>query len=123
MVWRFNHHFMRTDSIHLVKESFTFTVQIALDAQRWKFVRHHADAPTGGVWTAAVPSIDKNLRRSARFIPRTEGTIFLFSGDDALSKEVVRALSSFRRNDHPSARDRVFPQLRHSNPPPQISSG
>ena len=108
MVRRLNHDFMRADSVHLVKETFPFAVQFTLDAQRGEFVWHNPDAPARRVWASAVPSIDENFRRSARFIAHTEGTILLFSGDDALPKEVVRPLPSFRRNDHPSARDRVL---------------
>src|SRR5882762_9270626 len=121
MVRRFNHDFVRADSVHLVKETFPFAVQFALDAQSGEFVWHHADAPARRIWASAIPSVDENFRWSSSFIAHTEGAILLFSGDDALSQEVVRPLSSFRRNDHPSARDRVLTQLRQSNPPRRCS--
>src|SRR5437879_3907613 len=121
MVRRFNHDFVRADSVHLVKETFPFAVQFALDAQRGKFVWHNPDAPARRIRASAIPSVDENFRRSSSFIAHAEGAILLFPGDDALSQEVVRPLPSFRRNDHPSAGDRVLTQLRQSNPPRRCS--
>src|SRR5260370_30428476 len=117
MIRRLNHDFVRADSVHLVKETSSFAVQFALDAQRGKFVWDNPDAPARRVGASAVPTVNEDFRRSSRFIARAERTILLFSWDDALSKEIVRPLPSFRRNDHPSARDRVLTQLRQSNPP------
>src|SRR5216684_3062388 len=121
MVGRLDNDFMRADSVHLVKETFSFAVQFAFDAQGGKFVWHNPDAPARRVWASAVPSVDENFRRSSSFIAHAEGAILLFSRDDALPEEIVRPLSSFRRNDHPSARDRVLTQLRQSNPPRRCS--
>src|SRR5260370_22881791 len=117
MVRRFDHDFVRADSIHFVKEAFSFAVQFALDAQRGKFVWNNPDAPARRVGAAAVPSVNENFRRSSSFIAHAEGAILLFSWDDALSEEVVRPLSTFCRDNHPSSRDRVLTQLRQSNPP------
>src|SRR5437016_896039 len=122
MVRRLNHDFVRADSVHFVKETFPFAVQFALDTQRGKFVWLNSNAPARRIWASAIPSVDENFRRSSSFIARAERAILLFSGDDALSQEVVRPLPSLRRNDHPSARDRVLTQLRQSNPP-RICSG
>ncbi len=96
MVRRLNHNFVRADSIHLVKKSFAFTVQFALNAQRGKFVWHNPDAPARRVWASAVPTVNENFRRSSRFIAHAEGTILLLSWDDTLTQEVVRPLPSFR---------------------------
>src|SRR5260370_37494786 len=96
MVRRHDDHFVRADSIHLVKETFSFTVQFAFDAERGKFVRHNADAPAWRVWASAVPAVDENFRGSTGFVADTEGAILFFSWDDALSQEVVGTLSSFR---------------------------
>src|SRR5229473_2033182 len=117
MVWRLNHHFMRANSVHLVKETFAFAIQFALDAQRGKFVRDNPDAPARRVGASAVPTVNENFRWSSRLVADAKGAILLFSRDDALTEEVVRALPSFRRNDHPAARYRVFTQLRQSTPP------
>src|SRR5229473_5968626 len=122
MVWRFDHNFVRADSIHLVEETLSLAVQFTLDAQCWKLVGHNPDAPAGSIWASTVPPIDEDFRRSSSFIAHAEGAILLFSRDDALTQKVVRTLPSFRRNDHPSARDRVFPQLRQSNPPRTVSA-
>src|ERR1700675_3312340 len=112
---------MSADSVHLVEEAFSFAVQPAFDAQCREFIRHHTNAPTGCVRPAAVPAINQNLRRSLGLITRTEGAILRVLGDNALAQEIVRPLSSFGRNDHPASRDRVFTQLRQSNPPRKCS--
>src|SRR5260370_13180038 len=117
MVRRLNHNFVRANSVHLVKQAFAFAVQFALDPQRGKFVGHTPDAPARRVWASAVPSVNENLRGSSRLIAHAEGTILLFSWDDTFTEEVVRTLPAFRRNNHPSAGDRVLTQLRQSNPP------
>src|SRR6266478_2306661 len=96
MVRRLNHHFVRADSTHLVKETFALAVQFTLNSQRGKFVRHHADTPARRVGTSAVPAVHKNFRRSPSFVARAEGAILLFSWDDALTEKVVRPLPAFR---------------------------
>src|SRR5260370_40499991 len=68
MVWRLNHDFVCADSVHLVKETFSFTVQIALDAQSREFVWHNANAPAWRVWASAVASVNEDFGRSAGFI-------------------------------------------------------
>ena len=70
MLRRFDDHFVRADAVHLVEETFAFAVQFAFDAQRRKFVGHHANAPAGRVGAAAVAAIDQNLRRRLRFTAR-----------------------------------------------------
>src|SRR5260370_12694197 len=122
MVWRLNHDFVRADSVHLVKEPLSLAVQFALDTQGGKFVGHNPDAPAGSIWASAIPSVDEDFRRSPSFIAHAEGAILLFSRDDALTEKVVRTLPSFRRNDHPAARDRILPQLRQSIPPRTVST-
>src|SRR5260370_33296011 len=117
MVWRFDHNFVRADSIHLVEETLSLAVQFTLDAQCWKLVGHNPDAPARRVWASAVPPIDEDFRGSSSFIAHAERAIFLFPWDDTLTEKVVRTLPSFRRNDHPAARDRILPQLRQSIPP------
>src|SRR5229473_1295192 len=96
MVGRLDDNFVRADSVHLVKETFAFAVQFAFDAQCRKFVWHHADAPARRVWASTVPAVDEDFRRSSRFIAHAKGAILLFSGDDALTEEVVWPLPSFR---------------------------
>src|SRR5258708_60954 len=96
MVGRLDDHFVRADSVHLVKETFAFAVQFAFDAQCGKFVWHHADAPARRVWASAIPPVNENFRRSSRFIANAKRAILLFPGDDALTEEIVRPLPSFR---------------------------
>src|SRR5713226_7711282 len=122
MVWRFDHNFVRADSIHLVEETLSLAVQFTLDAQCWKLVGHNPDAPAGSIWASTVPPIDEDFRRGSSLIAHAERAILLFPWDDTLTEKVVRTLPSFRRNDHPAARDRVLPQLRQSIPPRTVST-
>ena len=117
MVRRLDDHFMRADSVHLVEEALSLAVQFAFDTQCGKFIRHHANVPARRVRPSAIPSINQNLRRSLGFIPRAEGAILRVPRDHALAQEIVRALPAFRCNDHPSARNWIFAQLRQSEPP------
>src|SRR5260370_18129117 len=117
MVWRVHDHFMSADSVHLVEEAFSFAVQPAFDAQCRKFIGHHTNTPTRGVGRAAVSAINENLRRSLGFVARAKGAIPRVLADNTLAEEIVRPLSSFRPNAHPSPRDRVFTQLRQRMPP------
>src|SRR5260370_10113393 len=45
MIRRLNHDFVRADAVHLVKDTFSFAGQFALDPQHWKFVWDTRDAP------------------------------------------------------------------------------
>src|SRR5436853_531696 len=92
---------MCANSVHLVEETFSFAVQPTFDAQCGEFVGHHTNAPTGCVSTAAVSAINQDLRRSLGLIAGAEGAILGVLGDNALAQEIVRTLSSFRRNAVP----------------------
>src|ERR1700674_972912 len=62
MVRRLDDHFMRADTIHLVKQPFAFAVQLTLDAERREFIRDHANAPAWRVGPAAIAAVHENLR-------------------------------------------------------------
>src|SRR6266850_1016712 len=117
MLRRFDDYFVRADSVHLVEEPFAFAVQFALDTQSRKFVWDHSNTPAWRIGAASVTSIHKNLGWRLGFIPYAEGAILCICGDHAFAQEFVRPFSAFRRNDHPSARDWVFSQLRQFYPP------
>src|SRR5260370_1363222 len=85
MVWRFDHNFVRADSIHLVEETLSLAVQFTLDAQCWKLVGHNPDAPARRVWASAVPPIDEDFRGSSSFIAHAERAIFLFPCNNTLT--------------------------------------
>jgi len=70
---------MRADSVHLVKETFSFAVQFAFDAQGGKLVAQPG-CPARRVGPPAVPSVDENFRRSSSLIAHAEGAIFLSLG-------------------------------------------
>src|SRR5262244_3958234 len=113
---------MRANPVHLVEEPFALAVQLALDTKRRELVRDHSDVPTRRIGPAAISSVHQNLRRRLRFISNAEWTILRIRGNHAFAKEFVGPFSPFRRNDHPSARDGVLPQLRQKCPPRCSSS-
>src|SRR5205814_8849049 len=100
------------DTVHLVEQAFTLAVEIPLDAESGKFVRHHAQLPPGRVRPAAVSSVHEHFGRRLGFIARAERAIFRLFRDYAFAQKIIRPLSALRRNNHPATRDGVFPQLR-----------
>src|SRR5580704_2420496 len=122
VIWSFDDHLMRTDTVHLVKEAFALAVEIAFDAECGKFVGHHANGPTRRVRSSVAPAINKNLRRRLGFVTGAERTILAIrQGRDALAQKIVGALSALGGNNHPAASNRVFSQLRQCKPPRQWS--
>src|SRR5258708_29718521 len=57
MVWRLNHDFVGADAIHLVKQTFSFAVQIAFYSLRGKLVWHYSDAPARSVGYSPTPIV------------------------------------------------------------------
>jgi len=112
VIRRFDHHLVGADSVHLVEQPFAFAVKIPFDSQRRKFVRHHAQLPTRRVRAAAVPPVHQHFRRRLGLIPCAERTILRLPRDHTFAQKIIRPLSAFRRNNHPSTRNRVFAQLR-----------
>src|SRR5205814_9279554 len=112
---------VRPNAIHFVEQSFAFAIQFALDAQRWKAVRHHANAPAGSIRAAAISSVDQNFGWRFGLRAWAEGTILRAVDDHAVAEKIHRASSAFGGDDHPSARDGILSQLRHSNPPRSFS--
>ena len=94
MVGRFDDHLVRAHAVHAVEQSVAFAVQVAFDAQRRKFIGHHAQRPSRRVPPAAVASVSKDFRRSLSFIPGTERTNPHSLDLNALAHEIRRAPDS-----------------------------
>src|ERR1700722_7108949 len=120
VIGRFHDNLVRADAIHLVKEAFTFAVEIALDAECGEFIGHDANGPSGGVRASVAAAVDENLRRRLDFMAGAEWAILaVWQRRDALAQKIVWALSALGGNDYPTASNRIFSQLRQSNPPRQ----
>src|SRR5882762_8475560 len=108
VIRRFDDHFMRADSVHLVEQPLALFIEFAFDPQRRKFVWHHSNGPSRSVRTTAVSPVHQHLIRSLPFVPRTEWTIFRILLHHAFAQEIHRPLASLGRNNHPAACNRVF---------------
>jgi hypothetical protein len=74
MLGRFDDHFMSADPVHLVVNSFAFSVQVSFDAKGREFIRYDPKAPARRVWRSSIVSKSDDLRRSSILIPFTERT-------------------------------------------------
>jgi hypothetical protein len=118
VIGRFDDDFMGADAIHLVEKTFALAVKITFDTKRWEFVGYHAYGPARGVGASVAPAINKNFRRRFGLMPWAKWAVLAIGhGSNAFTKKIVWALSTLRGNDHPPASDRVFSQLRQSQPP------
>src|SRR5580693_2269177 len=109
---------MRPDTVHAVEHAFGLPVQIALNAQRRKLVRHHAHGPSRSVAGRRWPSVrvrpvGLDLWRRLALIPVAEGTespldLHVFAD------KVGGTLGPVGRNNHPAANNRIFSKLRQS---------
>src|SRR6478736_1803539 len=114
MIGRFDHNFMRAHAVHLVKHSVRLAVQVALNSQGGKFVRHHAQVPPGGVRARILArSVSQYFRRRCAFIAGTEGAESALE-NHALAGEISGTLGTVSGNNHPASGNRIFSQLRHS---------
>ena len=96
VIRRFNDHFVRADSVHLVEQAFSFAVQLAFDPQRRKAIRHHAQLPSRRVRSSPISPVYQHFRRRLGLIAEAEGTILRLSRDDAFAQKVVWPLSALR---------------------------
>src|SRR5215472_11250580 len=88
-----------------------------LNAERRELVRHHAHGPSRRVARRARPAIRTrpiclNLRRRLALVPVAEGTKSPLDLH-VLAYKIGRALGPVRRNNDPTAYDRIFSKLRH----------
>ena len=104
---RFDNHFVRADAVHPIEEPLAFAIEIALDAQRRKFVGHDTDIPA----RAVAPG--ENLRRRLVFVSLAERAMLVAFGGDCFDLKIAGALLPLGRDDDPAARDRIFSQVGH----------
>src|SRR5271165_6234225 len=117
VIGRFDDHLVSAYAIHFVEKTLAFAVQLAFDAQRGKFVGHHADAPAGGVGGAAAAPVDQNFGGCLRFAAGAERAVLGIFCDYAFPQEIVGALAALGGDDHPASGDGIFSQLWQTNPP------
>src|SRR6185503_17234037 len=101
--------------VHAVEQPLALAIERAFDLERGKLVRDDAEVPAGRVRRAAVLAVGEDLGRRQPLVPGAERAMLPPDRRRPLDAEVVRPLLAVRGNDHPSAGDRVFAQLRHGN--------
>jgi hypothetical protein len=57
VVGSFNNNFVSANTVHPVKQTFAFPVEIALNPQRGEFVGDHAHLPAGCIRAAAIAAV------------------------------------------------------------------
>ncbi len=112
VIRRLDDHLVRADAVHPIEQPLPFAIEIALDLQRGKPVRHDAQIPARRVRRAAVLPERADLGRRHVLATGTERTVL--AGDDlgALELEVGGPLLAIGGNDHPAAGDRILAELR-----------
>src|SRR5437879_12217908 len=102
---------MRARPVHAIVDTFGLAVELAFDLQRGIAVGHYADVPSRSVVPVALGTISENFRRCFAFIAGTKRTEASLE-TDWLTDEVVWALRTLRRNDHPASGDRIYSYIR-----------
>src|SRR5579862_6072622 len=103
MIRRLDNDFVRTDSVHTIKQAFPLAVQLSLDSQRGKLVGNYAHIPARRVCRGATaPPVGQYLRRRLALIAITERTKSLALDVHALTDEVCRPLGTVGGNNHPT---------------------
>jgi hypothetical protein len=116
MVGRLDDDLVRPDSVHAIEHALRLAVQRAFDSQGWKLVGDDADGPSRSVplrlrSAIRVRTVRLDLRRRLGLVPvaeRTKSPLDLH----IFPNKIGWALRPVRRNNHPTAYNRIFSQLR-----------
>ena len=116
MIGRLNDDLVRPNSVHAIEHAVCLAVQRAFDTQGGKLVGHDSNRPSwsitlrrlSAIW---VRAIGLNLGRGLALVPIIKGA------ESALDLHILAdkigwALGPVRRNNHPTAHNRIFSQLR-----------
>src|SRR5262249_6269201 len=91
-------------------------VQIALDAQRRKFIGHYAQVPSRKIAPSIFAgTVSHDLGRCLAFIAGTKGTEVRTLEDNAFTRKIAGTLGKMYRNDDPMSGHGVFSEFRHRN--------
>ena len=101
-----DHHLVRAHSGHAVEHPGPFADHLDLGAQGRVAVGDHAQCP------AVLVAPAKHFRRRHRLIAGTKGTDAPIALGRRAQKS-ARALGTLRRDDHPSAHDRISAKFGH----------
>jgi hypothetical protein len=103
---------MGANSVHLIIDSFAFSVQPAFYSEGWEFIGNDAKGPTGRVRRDSIVAECKDFWRGSIFIAFTERTKST-DWSSFLWHKIRGSPTPLCGNDHPSSMDRIFSQLGH----------
>src|SRR5277367_6363044 len=112
VIGSFNDHFVRAYSVHAIEKSIALAVEPAFDAQRRKFIGHHAQTPPRRIFSAAIAAVGQNFGGRLPFTAGTKRTVWRALDFHAFAHEIHRAVRAISGNDDPASGDRVFAKLR-----------
>jgi hypothetical protein len=112
MPWRFDHHLVGSNSIHLIIDPFAFSVQFSFYSESGELIGDNAKGPTRSVRRGSIVSKGNDLRRSSIFVAFTEGAESA-DGSSLLWNEIRRSSTPLCRDDHPSPMNGIFSQFGH----------
>jgi hypothetical protein len=109
---RFDHHFMGTNSVHLIIDPFAFPVQLSFYSESRELIGNDAKGPTRGVRRGSIISESNDLWRGSIFIAFTERTKST-DWSSFLWHKIRGSSTPLCGNDHPSSMDGIFSQFGH----------
>src|SRR5262249_7279303 len=88
-------------AVHTVEHAVSHAVQIALNAQRGKFIGNDPEVPAGRVGLMLIArAVSQDLRRGFALVPGTEWTKAFVFDNDALPGKVAGTPGAIRGDDH-----------------------
>jgi hypothetical protein len=110
----FDDYFVGPDSIHLIINSFPFTVQLSFYSEGGELIGDDPKGPTGGIRRGSIVSKCKDFGRGPIFIAFAEGAEPAYRSS-LLRCKIRGPSTSLCGNDDPSSMDGIFSQFRHRN--------
>src|SRR5262249_3177920 len=118
MVGRLDDDLVGPDAVHPIVDYVARRLEVALDAEGGKLVRHDTDLPSRSVRQGPLIAHGENLVGSARLLARAEGAWSRAQGTHGRRGEVGGTTGPLGGDDHPAADHRIPSELRHGRPAP-----
>src|SRR5262249_27810404 len=116
---------MRAHAIHLVEHAFGLSIEVALNSQCRKFVRHHPNRPTRSIrlrlTSVLIGTVGLYLWGSLALVAgaeRAESAPHLYR----ITGKIGGTLGAVARNNHPAADDGVFSEFGQTIDPPPAAT-
>jgi len=110
----FDDYFVGPHSIHLIINSFPFTVQLSLYSEDGELIGDDPKGPTGRIRWGSIVSKGDDFGWGSIFIAFAEGAEPAY-GSSLLCCKIRGPSTSLSGNNDPSSMDGIFSQFRHRN--------